>query len=57
MYGQVIIPAIAYFTLYLSLRYAFVEVIVIAERANPIKALTLCNEITNSAALRIFILQ
>jgi hypothetical protein len=57
MYGSVIVPAIAYFTLYLSLRYAFVEVIVIAENASPIKALTLCNRVTDGATLRIFLLQ
>jgi len=57
MYGQVIVPAIAYFTLYLSLRYVFVEAIVIAERASPMKAITLCNKITEGATLRIFLLQ
>ena len=57
MYGKVVIPAIAYFSFYLSLRYTFVEVIVIAERASPIKALTLCNKITDGATLRIFLLQ
>lgn len=57
MYGAVIIPAIAYFTLYLSLRYTFVEVIVIAERVNPFQALSLCSKVTDGATLKIFLLQ
>jgi hypothetical protein len=57
MYGQVIIPAIAYFTFYLSLRYSFVEVIVISERAGVFQAISLCNRITEGATLRIFLLQ
>lgn len=57
MYGKVVVPAIAYFTLYLTLRYTFVEVIVIAERAGPFKALHLCNKVTDGATLRIFLLQ
>ena len=57
MYGAVIIPAIAYFTLYISLRYVFVEVIIICERVGPFKALSLCSQITDGQTLRIFLLQ
>jgi len=57
MYGKVIIPAIAYFTLYLSLRYSFIEVIVISERAGAFKAISLCNRVTEGTTLRIFLLQ
>ena len=57
MYGKVVIPAVAYFSFYLSLRYIFAEIIVICERMGPIRALLLCNKITNANTLRIFLLQ
>ncbi|WP_162025059.1 MULTISPECIES: hypothetical protein [unclassified Lentimonas] len=57
MYGKVIIPAIAYFTLYLSLRYSFIEVIVIGEGVGAFKAINLCNRVTEGATLKIFLLQ